>query len=583
MTPLGTPMVASLPNLRQILENHRIHKDNIYDLQQSQQNDGFNCGPYTVLNLDSLARHEKLLKISAQTIKAQRKNLATIKAALNQEEQEVLTVPDKQIKASYRKIDMKKQSSANLYNNEGDTPFMKQLDNYYSGMIIKLNNLNKEEFIDQFGKLEAALISILENSNNDKGVYPFSAMENLVRESIKETLQKHIVNILTYQVLKWKEYNEEYSATAEDIKRADKKIRFSDGDNANRIVRYKDYLIRNNFIPQSFQDSIFDMNNEEQEQHNSNYNDWNRTPDSDSYDEDNGNTPPPEPYEWIKANSAEAFKHPVFRNPNNLQYLIEYCKDAKEGIGWLIAEYAENIFDSDEAILNIINQNSEDIDSAISELIFGSLYFYRDYDHEAVLKFFSDETKVGYGWLVGAYLTGLKNIKKEGFEQFVQKLIERLTEHYAIVVNSLAEEFQENIDAYNKAYLEYNLITMQKAWYVFSQKQKIYIAAHQKDYTSKTSISSFEKATNKVLEKVDKEFLSIFPAELKLMFYSSKNSNKAPKLDVETEFKQLATLGQTIKRKMLENNSKTFASTNVVVAELVFVCSSEPYQKDNTQ
>jgi hypothetical protein len=123
---------------------------------------------------------------------------------------------------------------------------------------------------------------------------------------------------------------------------------------------------------------------------------------------------------------------------------------------------------------------------------------------------------------------------------------------------------------------------MQKAWYIFSQEQKIYIAAQQKDYTSKASIKSFETATNKVLEKVDKEFLSIFPAELKTIFYSSKNSKEAPTLDVETEFKQLATLGQTIKSKMVEIGKTTLTSTNVVVAELLFVVSSEPYEKGKT-
>ena len=70
---------------------------------------------------------------------------------------------------------------------------MKQLDNYYSGIVTKLNNLNKDEFIDQVNKLKIALINILENLNDDRDAYPFIVIENLVRESVEEILQKHIV------------------------------------------------------------------------------------------------------------------------------------------------------------------------------------------------------------------------------------------------------------------------------------------------------------------------------------------------------------------------------------------------------
>jgi len=438
--------------------------------------------------------------------------------------------------------------------------------------------LNKEEFTEQVSKLSKMLITILPDLSKDKEAYPFIEIEQLVREKVKEVLQKHIINILTYQILNWEEYNREYVADKNDVSKADKISKFNPTteDNIARILHYKNYLIEEEFIPQCIQDVVDQTNEENITLYDDQRSEWAATHDSDN--EEYGSTPPPSPLQKLEPKPEYVFKHPVFEDPNNLQHLIDFSTDPKEGIGWLIAEYAENVFDSDETILEVITQNSEDVDPAIAGLIFGSLYFYRDYGHEDLLEFFYNVTESGYGWLVDAYLTGLYNIQKKGFEQFVQKSIERLTEHYAIVVDSLTEKFQENIDAYNKAYSEYDLIATQKAWYIFSQKQKIYIESSKKDYTSKTSIKSFETAAAKVLEKVNQEFLSIFPAELKTIYYSSEASEKAPTLDVETEFRQLATLGQTIKSKMLES-SKAFASTNVVIAELVFVVSSEDYQK----
>lgn len=50
----GTSMDNSLPTLRQILINHNINAANITDLSTVQQNNGYDCGLYTVLNLNFL-------------------------------------------------------------------------------------------------------------------------------------------------------------------------------------------------------------------------------------------------------------------------------------------------------------------------------------------------------------------------------------------------------------------------------------------------------------------------------------------------------------------------------------------------
>lgn len=69
---LGTSMDDSLPDLRLILNNHGISDERITDFMQVQQDNGYDCGAWTVLNLDSLARTGVLPTATEQDVIAQR-------------------------------------------------------------------------------------------------------------------------------------------------------------------------------------------------------------------------------------------------------------------------------------------------------------------------------------------------------------------------------------------------------------------------------------------------------------------------------------------------------------------------------
>ena len=73
----GTPMDKLLPNLRQILKNHGVNQ--ITDFKQLQQINGYDCGPWTVFNIDSIARNKALPNISNDSIRIQREQLEQIK------------------------------------------------------------------------------------------------------------------------------------------------------------------------------------------------------------------------------------------------------------------------------------------------------------------------------------------------------------------------------------------------------------------------------------------------------------------------------------------------------------------------
>jgi hypothetical protein len=70
---LGTPMDVSLPDLRQILNDHDIQNERITDFRQVQQNNGYDCGAWTVFNLDSFARTGGLSAATENDVIAQRR------------------------------------------------------------------------------------------------------------------------------------------------------------------------------------------------------------------------------------------------------------------------------------------------------------------------------------------------------------------------------------------------------------------------------------------------------------------------------------------------------------------------------
>lgn len=70
---LGRSMDSSLPNIRQILHNHDIPNERIRDFQTIQQDNGYDCGAWTVFNLDSLARTGNLPEVTVKDIIQQRK------------------------------------------------------------------------------------------------------------------------------------------------------------------------------------------------------------------------------------------------------------------------------------------------------------------------------------------------------------------------------------------------------------------------------------------------------------------------------------------------------------------------------
>ncbi|MDF2966084.1 MAG: hypothetical protein K0Q51_1472 [Rickettsiaceae bacterium] len=89
---LGNSMNESAPKLEQMLMNYGIEKQHITDFQNQQQNNGYDCGPWTVFNLDSLAKTSILPNdITYQKIIEQRENLNSL---TDLEDNEILNISD---------------------------------------------------------------------------------------------------------------------------------------------------------------------------------------------------------------------------------------------------------------------------------------------------------------------------------------------------------------------------------------------------------------------------------------------------------------------------------------------------------
>jgi hypothetical protein len=74
----GDEMDEKVPGLRQILGNHGVKEENIKEFSKKQQANGYDCGPWTVLNLEAMAKTGNIVVAEEKEIKSQREELEVI-------------------------------------------------------------------------------------------------------------------------------------------------------------------------------------------------------------------------------------------------------------------------------------------------------------------------------------------------------------------------------------------------------------------------------------------------------------------------------------------------------------------------
>lgn len=109
----GIPINNTLSDLTQILENHEIK---VSDLSGKQQSNNYDCGPWVVFNLDSIARTGKLAKdIKNNDILQQRNKLTELSQSFERVLITQSSDEEKEIYIENKVQDTKKQDKHNLY------------------------------------------------------------------------------------------------------------------------------------------------------------------------------------------------------------------------------------------------------------------------------------------------------------------------------------------------------------------------------------------------------------------------------------------------------------------------------------
>lgn len=386
-------------------------------------------------------------------------------------------------------------------------------------------------------------------------------IEELVKNELRKTLQKYLINKLTYEILNNESYDDKTIATKEDIGNADNEV--DDGpinDNDQRIIRYVEYLSKSESDPdsnvESNEDNVEGSNEDDVEGSNEDDEEGycvDKERSSDDEEQSNGCM-------GGCTDETDHYNHSVFRDPSNLSYLLDYCEG--DGLGWLVKEFTEDLFDSDDTILDVISSTDENFDREIGEFLFNS--WDRNYDNAEID---NDESR----WLAKVYrdamVTFLSKFTFVEFKEFIMKTILGQEQVNKMIMEPL-NDFKTSIESYNQAYNDYDLLEMQNSWYIFAQQQ---IDQGRKKPSSKAKLNSI------IVDKAKKTFVSIFPAVLNHLYYSDENQqstgiiNHPSLFNVQNRFAKLSELGKSVSKNMIENSSNNFKATNVVVAELVFI------------
>eukprot|EP00981_Chlorochromonas_danica_P011867 scaffold4337_cov182-Ochromonas_danica.AAC.2 len=173
-------MDSSLPKLRRMLTNHGI--DKITDFKKAQQVNGYDCGPWTVLNSDKLARKGELPKVTEADIRQQREELSNLQS----KKEEVLGSAEHSSPSVTRKLrfpDSSKEQAVVVpcsnYEIEGDDSSDEEIEseNYHKPLSIKHYDSLTESITFHIknsalpGKQKRILNSIVDDISEIDGIY----------------------------------------------------------------------------------------------------------------------------------------------------------------------------------------------------------------------------------------------------------------------------------------------------------------------------------------------------------------------------------------------------------------------------
>ncbi len=478
--------------------------------------------------------------------------------------------------------------------------FQKQTQYFYAGQIVNLKSIT----IDTVKKHIAFLIKKI-CQLNEEGF--FTAFENDIRENIvNDSLKPHLMNTVIAEACgaQWdvindniaslvpqlqvllREYNQEI--IADKLGFENDLSSLSNSEKSQIIKSCAQYLIK------CKKQQIENYNDRLLDEYRSARREVEDDPDSAEYDYDGIAYPERPKLAKFSAKDCK-YSHKVFKDPDNIKYLMSYLKDKNEGLAWLVHAGVQYYFEVDTELLNKIFLEESEWEQMILSKCLYSLVFYHNFpdviDH--------------HGFIADTYIESLQDLMTgkdvSGFKDNTRYISDI---HALIIKNSIRtpEELlhsagikiylKELHAKFNQAMSLGNYLEAQKNWYIFG-KYVFYLNAMLDYYpeldNKKAVIPKLVKTFGAYVTETQSFNVVHLTTHSTTLVYSAEKHTKKATLNLVSCIKKLQQTEQLIVSTMQRFNddnpsldAQKIQSTNIVIPTLYFLVADTPTSSTNT-
>jgi len=290
---------------------------------------------------------------------------------------------------------------------------------------------------------------------------------------------------------------------------------------------------------------------------------------------------------FLKISDTEGkFSDPVFSDPHDIQKLVNFCRgDEDSGLDWLVADLLEYTYslmdDLVEEVLKLdmsrasgVGINKKGLNHELAYFVVGMLINQPEYKEQSIYD---------YTFIKAAYASAVKKLQLMTSAEIRHELCEFVKFKNAIL-SDIDQEFNESIKAFNKAWDQHDLLTIQREWYKLSAKLNIWaisqiIGNQNLEYDSDIEEMFDNKATKhyRILPAIDNEE-GIFTITYKSKHHPSKDDIPLDITEIFSSLKhRVDSVNQAIATAVHPGKAKAHNTTNFVSSELIFIVGSEPH------
>lgn len=408
----------------------------------------------------------------------------------------------------------------------------------------------------------------------------FQDAEEMVREMVKGTLKEYLKKCLIKDILgiTYTEMTEQ--AVSEKLS----ELNIDNSSQDECIISCAHYLL------QQEEENVNSINAILQATYEQEIQDFEDDPDSREHDYEG----PLRPTSPKMMELTSLYSHAVFTDPDNLEYLMEFC-GGEEGLQHLIYQICQDDIDIDEVLKKEIIKEKGDKEESILSFCIDSLLFHYEFP----------EIITSRPFIARTYTKTLKDLENNILEDWIlpvtlERICQEVRKNYPRDLQELDEWRTEISNQFNEAIEKGDYLSAQRTWYSFCGY--VFRTNAILDYDSRTH-STHKQAFTSLINELKKQFDKfhkiatkhniVYPSSFDtIIYYSAKNKSKITELDLRDCFSELKSTAyhnkhileqaeSSIKTDKDKDKAKTMGSTNIVVPILYFLVTDRPYDHND--